>query len=100
MNRYHRIGLGALVWYLLMPPLLPNGKLDIHAPMWKWDEEGRFPDRDACADEKRKLLKDRADQFEATFGQMCLFPTPKGLEMPEYILIWAECVPAGDPRLR
>jgi hypothetical protein len=47
MNLRHAAALALLGWYLITPPVGPDGVVDLNAPISKWDQKDNF---DAAAD--------------------------------------------------
>ena len=89
MKSHHAIALALIGWYLITPPSLPNGSLDLEAPLGRWDRQQLFASSDECKNGRERLLN-----LQAGPGT----PPQQMAEMRRSVLK-SRCVADEDPRL-
>jgi hypothetical protein len=83
-------GLVLVAWYLITPPLMPNGQLDLGAPFGRWDRQQSFTSSDECKNGREHLLNLQAG------------PSTAARELAEMrrAVSASQCVAAEDPRFK
>jgi hypothetical protein len=56
MKTHHTAALALVGWYLMTPPLGPNGSIDPNAPLSRWEEFEGYDSAAACEVEHNHLL--------------------------------------------
>lgn len=75
-------------WYALIPPLMPDGRVDLAAPLARWEQLRAFDTADACEKVAITYAQQLADQTDA-------------IARARYRQVqYVRCVSAADPRLR
>jgi hypothetical protein len=91
MNSHAVAAVSALIaWYLITPPSIRNGQLDMGAPLWRWDRQQSFTSSDECKSGRERLLNLQA-------GPQTTAPE---LEEMKRTVLTSQCVAADDPRLK
>jgi len=84
MSPRRAAALALLGWYLMMPPLTPDGKqIDSGAPLAQWDTRLGFDTADDCMKSLLALIKDKS---KGALGRQQLGHS--------------RCIASDDPRLK
>jgi hypothetical protein len=82
--------LAVVAWYLITPPSMPNGQLDLGAPLGRWDRQQSFTSSDECKNGRERLLNLQAAPGTAA----------RELAEMRTAVLTSQCVAAEDPRLK
>jgi hypothetical protein len=103
MKPHHAAALAIVVWYLMIPPIGVDGKVDAHAPLSTWRKGVSFKSQTECDDSLKDAIEHPMTPAEyraaaKTTRKAKMHP----LSMSEMKKRTAEsrCVAADDPRLK
>jgi hypothetical protein len=88
MKPRHAPALALVVWYLMLPPVRPDGCVNAHAPLSKWKTSNTYATADKC---KKALLGLRGGWVGSANGHELSYPSRKDT---------AACAASDDPRLK
>ena len=71
MNLRHAAALALVGWYLMIPPLNSEGKVDTHAPMSRWNQFMSFDAASACQKVLSELNSGEATEAEFEQAHVC-----------------------------
>ena len=103
MKPLHANALAIVLWYLMIPPIRADNKIDPHAPLSQWRRGVGFESQKQCADSLNDAIQ---NPMTAAEYQAAAKATPKAkmkpLSMAEMTKRTAEsqCVAGDDPRLK
>jgi hypothetical protein len=85
---------GSDAWFLLVPPIAPNGSADTSQPLYRWQDAGDFGTQIDC----NAALQKQQFALNGAFGRVMdangQAPSPQALQ-----ILKGQCVVRGDPRL-
>jgi hypothetical protein len=84
----HVAALALVGWYLMLPPVRPDGSVNANAPLSKWKTSNTYDTADEC---KTALLSLRAGWVGYANGRQLNYPSQKDT---------AACIATDDPRLK
>ena len=100
---HHAAPLALVVWYLVIPPIGPDNKVDAHAPLSQWRRGVHFDSEKQCDDSLKDAIENpmTPDEYQAAVEatrKAKMHPLSKS-EMKKRT---AEslCVADDDPRLK
>jgi hypothetical protein len=93
MNLRHAAALALTGWYLMTPPLKPDGKPDIQAHLSKWQMDGSFDRATSCEARYHDFL----DQAFRSRPADHIDPQAERLFWQSQA---AQCIATDDPRLK
>ncbi|MGA7762676.1 MAG: hypothetical protein WCA59_13100 [Candidatus Binataceae bacterium] len=88
MNAGHVAALALVGWYLMLPPIRPDGSVNANAPLSKWETSNSYNTADEC---KKVLLGLRGGWVGYANGHELNYPSQKDT---------AACIATDDPRLK
>jgi hypothetical protein len=103
MKTRHATALTIVVWYLMIPPIGADNKVDAHAPLLQWRKGVSFNSQKECDDSLKDAIQNPMTPAEY---QAAAKATRKAkmnpLSMSEMTKRTAEslCVAVDDPRLK
>jgi hypothetical protein len=103
MKSYHATALAIVAWYLMIPPIGADNKVDAHAPLSTWRKGVKFDSEKECDDSLKDAIQNPMTPAEY---QAAAAATRKAkmhpLSKSEMTRRTAEslCVAADDPRLK
>src|SRR5258708_26097425 len=103
MKTRHTITLAIVVWYLMIPPIGADNKVDVHAPLSQWRRGVGFESEKDCDDSLKDAIQNpmTPDEYQAAAKQTRKAKL-KPLSMSEMTKRTQEsqCVAEDDPRLK
>ena len=103
MNTRHASALAIVIWYLVIPPIGVDNKVDAHAPLSQWRRGMGFESEKDCDDSLKDAIQNpmTAAEYQAA-AQATKKAKMKPLSMSEMTKRTQEsqCVASDDPRLR
>jgi hypothetical protein len=103
MKHLHSATLAIVVWYLMIPPIGADNKIDPHAPLSKWRKGVSFQSQKECEDSLQDAIQNPMTSAEYQAAAKATRKAKmKPLTMLEMTKRTAEsqCVAADDPRLK
>jgi hypothetical protein len=103
MKFHHAAALAIVVWYLLIPPIGLDNKVDAHAPLSQWRRGVGFESEKDCDDSLKDAIQNPMTPAEyQAAAQATKKAKMKPLTMSEMTKRTAEslCVAGDDPRLK
>src|ERR1700722_14884301 len=103
MKTRHAAALAIVLWYLIIPPIGADNKVDAHAPLSKWRIGVGFESEKDCDDSLKDAIKNPMTPAEyLAAAQATSKAKMKPLSMSEMTKRTAEsrCVAGDDPRLK
>ena len=103
MKPLHTTALALLVWYLMIPPIGADNKVDAHAPLSQWRKGVHFDSEKECDDSLKDAIQNpmTPDEYQAaakSTRKAKMNPLSKS-EMTKRTAE-SQCVAADDPRLK
>jgi len=103
MKFRHATALAIAIWYLIIPPIGADNKVDAHAPLSQWRRGVGFESQKDCDDSLKDAIQTpmTQDEYQAAAKQTRKAKM-KPLSMSEMTKRTSEsqCVASDDPRLR
>jgi hypothetical protein len=103
MKLRHAAALAIVVWYLMIPPIGADNKVDAHAPLSTWRKGVSFNSQKECDDSLQDAIQNpmTPDEYQAA-AQATRKAKMHPLSESEMTKRTAEsqCVAADDPRLK
>jgi hypothetical protein len=103
MKFHHAAALAIVVWYLMIPPIGADNKVDAHAPLSQWRRGVGFETQKDCDESLKDAIQNpmTQDEYQASAKQTRKAKM-KPLSMSEMTKRTAEslCVAGDDPRLK
>jgi hypothetical protein len=103
MKRLHVSALTIVLWYLMIPPIGADNKIDPHAPLSKWRKGVSFQSQKECEDSLKDAIQNPMTPAEYQAAAKATRKAKmKPLTMSEMTKRTAEsqCVAGDDPRLK
>ena len=116
MKCYHDFALVLVSWYLILPPVLPNGSPNTKLPLSQWEQSGAFDRATDCNQARMELLQRAGRQLARVRQQLepeaQTDPNRPLSEMPglgeaaaraatfALRVNSAQCISTDDPRLK
>jgi hypothetical protein len=103
MSSRHAIALVVVAWYLMIPPIGTDNKVDAHAPLSQWRKGVKFDSAKQCADSLKDAIQNpmTPDEYRAAAAatrKAKMHPLSKS-EMTKRTSE-SQCVAEDDPRLK
>src|ERR1700722_8703631 len=102
MKRLHVAALAIVLWYLMIPPIGADNKIDPHAPLSQWRRGVGFESQKQCDDSLKDAIQNPMTPAEYQAAAKATRKAKmKPLTMSEMTKRTAEsqCVAGDDPRL-
>jgi hypothetical protein len=103
MKSRHAAALAIVAWYLMIPPIGADNKVDAHAPLSNWRKGVSFNSQKECDDSLKDAIQNpmTPDEYQAAAKQTQKAKM-KPLSISEMTKRTAEsqCVAGDDPRLK
>ena len=103
MKNCHAATLAIVAWYLMIPPIGADNKVDAHAPLSNWRKGVSFNSQKECDDSLKDAIQNpmTPDEYQAAAKQTRK-ANMKPLSISEMTNRTAEsqCVAEDDPRLK
>lgn len=103
MKTHHAAALPIIVWYLMIPPIGFDNKVDAHAPLSQWRKGVTFNSQQECDESLKDAIENpmTPDEYRAT-AEQTRKAKMKPLSMSEMTKRTQEslCVAGDDPRLK
>src|SRR5260370_38725996 len=103
MKTRHAITLAIVIWYLMIPPIGADNKVDPHAPWSQWRKGVSFESQKDCEDSLKDAIQNSMtqDEYQAA-AKATRKAKMKPLSMSEMAKRTQEsrCVAGDDPRLK
>jgi hypothetical protein len=103
MKSRHATALAIVLWYLMIPPIGADNKVDAHAPLSKWKIGVGFESEKDCDDSVKDAIQNPMTPAEYQAAASATRKAKmKPLSMSEMTKRTAEsiCVAGDDPRLK
>jgi hypothetical protein len=103
MKTRHATALTIVVWYLMIPPIGADNKVDAHAPLLQWRKGVSFNSQKECDDSLKDAIQNPMTPAEYQAAAKATRKAKmKPLSMAEMAKRTAEslCVAVDDPRLK
>jgi hypothetical protein len=103
MNSRHAAALAIVIWYLMIPPIGADNKIDAHAPLSQWRRGVGFESQQQCDDSLKDAIQNPMTLAEYQAAAKATRKAKmKPLTMSEMTRRTAEsqCVAVDDPRLK
>ena len=103
MKPRHATALAIVAWYLMIPPIGADNKVDAHAPLLEWRKGVTFNSQKECDDSLKDAIQNPMTPAEyQTATEATRKAKMKPLSMSEMTKRTAQslCVAADDPRLK
>jgi hypothetical protein len=103
MKPLHATALAIVLWYLMIPPIGADNKVDPHAPLPQWRRGVGFESQKQCDDSLKDAIQNPMTPAEYQAAAGATRKTKmKPLSMAEMTKRTAEslCVAGDDPRLK
>jgi hypothetical protein len=103
MNSRHASALAIVLWYLMIPPIGADNKIDPHAPLSQWRKGVGFESQKQCDDSLKEAIQNPMTPAEYQAAATATRKAKmKPLTMVEMTKRTAEslCVAGDDPRLK
>jgi hypothetical protein len=103
MKLRHATALAIVAWYLLIPPIGADNKVNVHAPLSTWRKGVKFDSEKKCGDSLKDAIQNpmTPDEYQAAAEatrKTKMHPLSKS-EMTKRTAE-SQCVAADDPRLK
>lgn len=103
MRLRHATGLAILAWYLMIPPIGVDNKVDARAQLLEWRRSVKFDSEQQCEESLKDLIQHPTtpDEYQAA-AKATLKARMHPISQAEMTRRTAEsqCVAADDPRLK
>jgi hypothetical protein len=103
MKSHHAAALAIVAWYLMIPPIGADNKVDAHAPLSTWRKSVKFDSEQQCEESLKDLIQHPTtpDEYQAA-AKATLKAKMHPISQAEMTKRTAEsqCVAADDPRLK
>jgi len=103
MKSRHATALAIVLWYLMIPPIGADNKIDAHAPLSKWRRGVGFESEKDCDNSLKDAIQNPMTPAEYQAAvQATLKAKKRPLSQAEMTKRTAEslCVATDDPRLK
>ena len=103
MKSRHATALAIVLWYLMIPPIGADNKVDAHAPLSKWRISVGFESQKQCEDSLKDAIQNPMTPAEYQAAASATRKAGmKPLSMAEMTkrTVESECVAGDDPRLK
>jgi hypothetical protein len=103
MKPLHASALAVVIWYLMIPPIGADNKIDPHAPLSQWRKGVSFQSQKECDDSLKDAIQNPMTPAEYQAAAKATRKAKmKPLTMSEMTKRTAEsqCVAGDDPRLK